>query len=202
MQQCGVPEALKLTFSPGANSSKEQDVYPCPCSGTKSIPAQGLGSTPNISGNKNLVFSLYSTPEPPVDFLQQQLGLKNCQCVTQHSMHCTLGNYCEKAALYNQSCLYKCYHTGQLSSQKQLFPCPVFDFSIQISGPCFTGVWLYSASILRLTRKLMTILNNFPSVFLTPQTRDKRGTECSQTYDAAFPMIVLKPHLKERLLEP
>lgn len=52
MQECGVPEALKLTFSPGANSSKEQDVYPCPCSGTKSIPAQGLAVLQISQGTK------------------------------------------------------------------------------------------------------------------------------------------------------
>lgn len=116
-----VPEALKLTFPPGANSSKKEDAYQCPCSGTNPVPAQGLGSTPNISGNKNLIFSLYSTPELPVDFLQQQLGHKNCQCVTRRFMYCTLDNYCGKAALYKQSCSYKCYHISGFLARNSSF---------------------------------------------------------------------------------
>lgn len=61
------------------NISKEENGHPCPCYVADPVPAQELGNAPKTLGKKKkkLVYILCSIPDLPVDFLQQQPGLKN-----------------------------------------------------------------------------------------------------------------------------
>lgn len=117
MQERACPWGPKTDLPSWSKQLQKGGCIPVPLQWDKPCPSTGAGQYSKYLREQKF----NSTPELPVDFLQQQLGHKNCQCVTRRFMYCTLDNYCGKAALYKQSCSYKCYHISGFLARNSSF---------------------------------------------------------------------------------